>query len=100
MVGSMKYLIRLSEFAKVFGVDFFSVITRGSQFKVESVMARIARPENFVFLSPSRQQVAQMRAVECLPLVMEPISRLYSDPVLVLDFQSLYPSIMIAYNYW
>jgi DNA polymerase zeta len=30
---------------------------------------------------------------------MEPISAFYSSPLLVLDFQSLYPSIMIAYNY-
>ncbi|KAJ2262074.1 DNA polymerase zeta [Coemansia sp. RSA 376] len=44
-------------------------------------------------------QVAQQRAAECLPLVLEPQSRYYTDPVLVLDFQSLYPSIMIAYNY-
>lgn len=29
---------------------------------------------------------------------MEPTSSFYKDPVVVLDFQSLYPSIMIAYN--
>ena len=40
-----------------------------------------------------------MRAPETIPLVMEPESRFYSDPVLVLDFQSLYPSMIIAYNY-
>ena len=28
-----------------------------------------------------------------------PYSRFYTEPVVVLDFQSLYPSIMIAYNY-
>ena len=36
--------------------------------------------------------------MECLPLVMEPESRFYADPVIVLDFQSLYPSVVIAYN--
>jgi len=45
------------EFARVFGVDFFSVISRGSQFKVESFMFRIAKPESFVLISPSRQDV-------------------------------------------
>lgn len=40
-----------------------------------------------------------MKAPEYIPLVMEPESRFYSDPVLVLDFQSLYPSIIMAYNY-
>lgn len=45
-------------------------------------------------------QVAAQRSLECLPLVMEPISKFYSSPMAVLDFQSLYPSIMIAYNYW
>lgn len=48
---------KTSEFARVFGVDFFSVISRGSQFKVESFMFRIAKPESFVLLSPSKQDV-------------------------------------------
>jgi len=30
---------------------------------------------------------------------MEPFSRFYASPVVVLDFQSLYPSVMIAHNY-
>lgn len=36
--------------------------------------------------------------MEAVPLILEPESRFYTDPVLVLDFQSLYPSIIIAYN--
>lgn len=46
-----------SEFARVFGVDFFSVLTRGSQFKVESFIFRIAKPESFVLISPSKEDV-------------------------------------------
>ncbi|KAK4183761.1 putative DNA polymerase zeta catalytic subunit [Podospora australis] len=90
---------RTSEQARLLGVDFFSVFSRGSQFKVESMMFRIAKPENFMMISPSRKQVGSQNALECLPLVMEPQSNFYSSPVLVLDFQSLYPSVMIAYNY-
>ena len=40
-----------------------------------------------------------MKAPEYIPLVMEPESRFYCDPLLVLDFQSLYPSIIMGYNY-
>lgn len=42
--------------------------------------------------------MASQPAMECLPLVMEPESGFYADPVVVLDFQSLYPSMIIAYN--
>ena len=90
---------RTSEQARLLGVDFFSVFSRGSQFKVESLMFRIAKPENFLLPSPSRKQVGQQNALECLPLVMEPQSAFYTSPIVVLDFQSLYPSVMIAYNY-
>jgi DNA polymerase zeta len=34
-----------------------------------------------------------------MPLILEPLSAFYNSPLLVLDFQSLYPSVMIAYNY-
>lgn len=103
----------------MFGVDWFSIISRGSQFKVESFMFRIAKSESLVFLSPSKDdvrssyfphnknhahnfvsvQVGRQNAAECMPLIMEPKSDFYNSPLLVLDFQSLYPSIMIAYNY-
>ncbi|KZS92964.1 hypothetical protein SISNIDRAFT_478773 [Sistotremastrum niveocremeum HHB9708] len=88
-----------SEFARVFGVDFFSVISRGSQFKVESFMFRIAKPESLILISPSKIDVGKQNAAECIPLIMEPLSAFYKSPLLVLDFQSLYPSVMIAYNY-
>lgn len=46
-----------------------------------------------------RTQVGKQNAAECIPLIMEPLSAFYNSPLVVLDFQSLYPSIMIAYNY-
>ncbi|CAK3784800.1 DNA polymerase zeta catalytic subunit [Lecanosticta acicola] len=99
ILDANELISRTSEQARLLGVDFFSVFSRGSQFKVESLMFRIAKPESFVLVSPSRKQVGAQNALECLPLVMEPQSAFYTSPLLVLDFQSLYPSVMIAYNY-
>ncbi|KAL2641863.1 hypothetical protein R1flu_009450 [Riccia fluitans] len=89
---------RTAELARVFGIDFYSVFSRGSQFRVESMMARLAHTQNYLLVSPTRQQVAEQPGMQCLPLVMEPESRFYNSPVIVLDFQSLYPSMIIAYN--
>ncbi|XP_028996460.1 DNA polymerase zeta catalytic subunit isoform X2 [Betta splendens] len=90
---------RTSELARLFGIQFLHVLTRGSQYRVESMMLRLAKPQNYIPVTPSIQQRAQQRAPQCIPLVMEPESRFYSNSVVVLDFQSLYPSIIIAYNY-
>uniref|UniRef100_A0A7N6AHQ1 DNA polymerase zeta catalytic subunit n=1 Tax=Anabas testudineus TaxID=64144 RepID=A0A7N6AHQ1_ANATE len=105
MRGSMQLLQqhdiigRTSELARLFGIQFLHVLTRGSQYRVESMMLRLAKPQNYIPVTPSIQQRAQQRAPQCIPLVMEPESRFYSNSVVVLDFQSLYPSIVIAYNY-
>lgn len=90
---------RTSELARLFGIQFYEVLSRGSQFRVESMMLRLAKPLNFIPVSPSVTQRANMKAPEYIPLVLEPESKLYVDPVVVLDFQSLYPSMIIAYNY-
>lgn len=87
------------EQARLIGIDFYSVISRGSQYKVESVLVRLCKSEHFLVLSPSKVQVREQKALECIPLVMEPESAFYKSPLVVLDFQSLYPSIMIGYNY-
>ncbi|XP_030754666.1 DNA polymerase zeta catalytic subunit isoform X2 [Sitophilus oryzae] len=95
----LDFINRTSELAKLFGIMFYEVLSRGSQFRVESMMLRLAKPLNYVPVSPNVKQRAHMKAPEFIPLVMEPESKLYNDPVIVLDFQSLYPSIIIGYNY-
>ena len=89
---------RTSEMARLFGIDFFSVLSRGSQYRVEAVMLRVSKPFGYLAPSPSRSQVARQAAMEIIPLIMEPQSRVYASPVVVFDFQSLYPSIIIGYN--
>ncbi|XP_069880851.1 DNA polymerase zeta catalytic subunit isoform X2 [Dipodomys merriami] len=99
MLEQLDLIGKTSELARLFGIQFLHVLTRGSQYRVESMMLRIAKPMNYIPVTPSVQQRSQMRAPQCVPLIMEPESRFYSNSVLVLDFQSLYPSIVIAYNY-
>ncbi|KAF9605350.1 hypothetical protein IFM89_016485 [Coptis chinensis] len=98
IMDQLDMINRTSELARVFGIDFFSVLSRGSQYRVESMFLRLAHTQNYLAISPGNQQVASQPAMECLPLVMEPESCFYADPVVVLDFQSLYPSMIIAYN--
>jgi DNA polymerase zeta len=74
------------------------VLSRGSQYRVESMMLRISRKLNYIAFSANQKQKATMRAAECIPLTLEPESKFYTDPIAVLDYQSLYPSVIIAYN--
>ncbi|KLT41724.1 hypothetical protein CC85DRAFT_328733 [Cutaneotrichosporon oleaginosum] len=98
LIDSAEVVSKNAEFGRVFGVDFDAVVFRGSQFKVESFLFRLAKPESFILVTPSRAQVGLQNAPFAVPLIAEPESKYYSHPVIVLDFQSLYPSVMIAYN--
>ncbi|XP_044728775.1 uncharacterized protein LOC123292259 [Chrysoperla carnea] len=99
ILDQLDFIGRTSELARLFGIQFYEVLSRGSQFRVESMMLRLTKPLNYIPVTPSVTQRAKMKAPEFLPLIMEPDSRLYNDPIIVLDFQSLYPSMIIAYNY-
>ena len=47
---------RTGELARAFGIDFFSVLTRGSQYRVEAMMARLAHTQNYLLPTPSKEQ--------------------------------------------
>lgn len=99
IIESQELVLRNVELSRLLGVDFYSNYYRGSQFKVEALLMRIAKPENMLLNSPTKTNVHFMRPLEVVPLIMEPELNFYKSPLVVLDFQSLYPSIMIAYNY-
>lgn len=48
---------RTGETARAFGIDFLAVLHRGSQYRVESLMARLAHSQNYLLPSPSKEQV-------------------------------------------
>lgn len=98
IMDQLDFIGRTSELARVFGITFFNVLFRGSQYRVESMLLRLAKSQNYLLNHLSPKQVAAQPAMECMPLVMEPMSKVYTSPVVVLDFQSLYPSMIIGYN--
>ena len=88
-----------TQMGRVFGIDPESILTRGTQWRVEAMLLRAAHRQGYLLLSPTKQQVTNQPAMAATPMVLEPASRIYFEPVAVLDYQSLYPSIIVAYNY-
>jgi DNA polymerase zeta len=41
--------------ANVYGIDYESVMTRGSQFRVEAIMSRIAKSQGCLLLSATQK---------------------------------------------
>ena len=56
---------RTAELARAFGIDFFSVLSRGSQYRVESMMVRLAHTQNYLMLSPAKEQVSPLKLQFC-----------------------------------
>ena len=67
VVEKMELISRTSELARVFGIDFHSVLTRGSQYRVESMLLRLCRSQAYAVASPDKAQVRQQPALTCLP---------------------------------
>ncbi|EYC43363.1 hypothetical protein Y032_0496g2484 [Ancylostoma ceylanicum] len=99
LLSEINWFLKTAEMARVYGIQFHEVWSRGSQLRVESMMFRLAHTQGYVLPSVTVSQRIKMEAPEQLQLIMEPLSKVYFDPVIVLDFQSLYPSMIIAYNY-
>ena len=72
--------------AKVYGIDYESTMTRGSQFRVEAILSKIAKGQNFLLLTAAVQQVRNQNELEVIPLVVEPHKEFYTSPVSIVDF--------------
>lgn len=58
---------RTAELARAFGIDFFSVLSRGSQYRVESLLVRLAHTQNYLMVSPSKEQVSLLGLTKGIP---------------------------------
>jgi hypothetical protein len=55
LMDQLDVIGRTSELARLFGIQFYEVLTRGSQFRVESIMLRLVKARNYIPISSSVQ---------------------------------------------
>lgn len=118
LIDKRKLLLNLLELSRALGCTVYSTATRGQSFRLlcKVLGTLCAAPERQYVIETLRQDtLASGKEYSVVPFyaqmdrpvsleyqgatVLEPVKGLHADaPVLVLDFKSLYPSIMLAYN--
>eukprot|EP01035_Chromulina_nebulosa_P020984 gene20984-27193_t len=92
----LSIIVNYVEMARVTGVPLNFLLTRGQQIKVYSMLLRKTRKEKL--LIPTMPRTGGDENSYEGATVIEPIKAYYEVPIATLDFASLYPSIMQAYN--
>ena len=95
LMDRLMCFINYTEMARVTGVPFNYLLSRGQQIKVVSQLFRKAREDGY--LVPSYRGDSGDEQYEGAT-VLEPRQGYYDVPIAKLDFASLYPSIMMAHN--
>jgi len=104
--------VNYTEMARVTGVPFNYLLSRGQSIKVLSQLFRKANSEGYVI--PALKEKGELITVLMVCVlrlvlpgsdeayegatVIEPQKGYYDAPIATLDFSSLYPSIMMAHN--
>ncbi|AIB03166.1 DNA polymerase [Bovine gammaherpesvirus 6] len=86
--------VEISEIAKIANIPTRRVITDGQQIRVFSCLLAAAKNRNYILPMPSAGNTDGYQGAT----VINPLSGFYNTPVLVVDFASLYPSIIQAHN--
>lgn len=86
--------VEVSEIAKIANIPARRVINDGQQIRVFSCLLAAAREDNFILPMPEKGSGDGYQGAT----VINPLSGFYNCPVLVVDFASLYPSIIQAHN--
>lgn len=97
LMDKLMLLVNYLEMARVTGVPVSYLFTRGQQIKVLSQLYRKAMEKDLLIPTMSVRvqgdDVAYTGAI-----VITPKTGYYDQPISTLDFNSLYPTIMIAHN--
>ncbi|KAI3323044.1 DNA polymerase delta catalytic subunit [Xylariaceae sp. AK1471] len=95
LMDKLSCLANYTEMARVTGVPFNYLLSRGQQIKFMSQLFRKALEQKLVI--PNKRSEGSDDQYEGAT-VIEPTRGYYDVPVATLDFASLYPSIMQAHN--
>jgi DNA polymerase delta subunit 1 len=95
LLEKLMCLYNYAEMARVTGVSFTFLLTRGQQIKVASQLLRKANSCNMLMPTIGRSEIGDKYEGA---FVLEPKRNYYKTPIATLDFASLYPSIMMAHN--
>lgn len=95
LLDKLMYMYNYVEMARVTGVPISFLLSRGQSIKVLSQLLRKAKQKNLVI--PNVKSESEQGTFEGAT-VLEPTTGFYEKPIATLDFASLYPSIMMAYN--
>ncbi|KAK3118063.1 hypothetical protein QOZ80_9BG0693720 [Eleusine coracana subsp. coracana] len=96
LLDKLMYIYNYVEMARVTGVPISFLLSRGQSIKVLSQLLRKAKQKNLVIPNIKGQGSAQDTFEGAT--VLEARAGFYEKPIATLDFASLYPSIMMAYN--
>ncbi|PSR90586.1 hypothetical protein PHLCEN_2v4879 [Hermanssonia centrifuga] len=95
LMDKLMCFINYTEMARVTGVPFNYLLSRGQSIKVLSQLFRKANEDGY--LVPTLKGEGSDEQYEGAT-VIEPRRGYYNVPIATLDFSSLYPSIMMAHN--
>ncbi|KAK3211470.1 hypothetical protein Dsin_016176 [Dipteronia sinensis] len=96
LLDKLMYIFNYVEMARVTGVPISFLLSRGQSIKVLSQLLRKAKQKDLVI--PNVKQAGSEQGTYEGATVLEPRAGFYEKPIATLDFASLYPSIMMAYN--
>ena len=95
LMDKLMSFVNYTEMARVTGVPFNYLLSRGQQIKVISQLYRSAGEAGYII--PAMKSEGTDEQYEGAT-VIEPTRGFYDVPIATLDFASLYPSIMMAHN--
>ncbi|KMZ73586.1 DNA-directed DNA polymerase [Zostera marina] len=96
LLDKLMFVYNYVEMARVTGVPISFLLSRGQSIKVLSQLLRKAKQKNLVIPNVKGQGSGQDSFEGAT--VLEAKAGFYEKPIATLDFASLYPSIMMAYN--